>query len=217
MISDPVSLADWRREVGALYHAVRGAADPRAGWDLWRRTRDRLFRSHAQSPLDAAGRPAFAGLPCFDYDPAARRIVGLVPLRDRPVERVLLEGDGQIELQPFARTRGLAGAFGGELTVFWIAGYGGGVFLPFADATSGAETYAGGRYLLDGIKGADLGMAGDRIVLDFNFAYHPSCVYSPAWNCPLAPAENRLPAAVRAGERLQPVAADFATRDRATA
>jgi len=92
---------------------------------------------------------------------------------------------------------------GGELVVYWIAGYGGGVFLPFADATSGKETYGGGRYLLDGIKGADLGMKGDKIVLDFNFAYNPSCAYSPRWSCPLAPPHNRLRSPVRGGEKMR--------------
>ena len=81
-----------------------------------------------------------------------------------------------MRLRPFARTDGLAAALGRELTLFWVEGYGGGVFLPFADATSGRESYGGGRYLLDGIKGADLGFAADgRAVLDFNFAYFPSC------------------------------------------
>ena len=72
--------------------------------------------------------------------------------------------------------------------------------MPFADATSGSETYGGGRYVLDSVKGADLGMEGERLVLDFNFAYNPSCAYDPRWVCPLAPAGNRLPVAVRAGE-----------------
>ncbi len=80
-------------------------------------------------------------------------------------------------------------------------GYCGGVFLPFADATSGVQTYGAGRYLLDTIKSADLGVdaAGDTI-LDFNFAYNPSCCYSPRYICPLALAANRLPAPIRAGE-----------------
>ena len=64
------------------------------------------------------------------------------------------------------------------------------------------ETYGAGRYLLDTIKGADLGAASDgRVVLDFNFAYNPSCSYSDRYVCPLAPRVNRLPAPVRAGER----------------
>ena len=88
-----------------------------------------------------------------------------------------------------------------ELSLYWLDGYGGGVFLPFADATRGGETYGGGRYLLDTVKGADLGEADGRLVLDFNFAYNPSCSYDPRWVCPLSPPENRLDTAVRAGER----------------
>jgi hypothetical protein len=80
--------------------------------------------------------------------------------------------------------------------------YGGGVFLPFRDATSGLHTYGGGRYLLDTAKGADLGHTGNLVVLDFNFAYHPSCVYSPRWSCPLPPAENTIALRVEAGEGL---------------
>ena len=93
---------------------------------------------------------------------------------------------------------------GGEpqaLELYWLEGYGGGLYLPFADATSGDETYGAGRYLLDTIKGADLGLEHDRLVLDFNFAYNPSCAYDPRWVCPLAPPANRLAVAVRAGER----------------
>ena len=89
-----------------------------------------------------------------------------------------------------------------SLELYWLEGYGGGVFLPFADTTSGSITYGAGRYLLDTAKGADLGMSGDRLVLDFNFAYNPSCAYDPRWVCPLAPPENRLPLAVHAGERI---------------
>jgi uncharacterized protein (DUF1684 family) len=74
------------------------------------------------------------------------------------------------------------------------------VFLPFADRTNGNESYAGGRYLLDTIKGADLGRADDRVILDFNFAYNPSCAYSDRWTCPLSPPSNRLQSAVGAGE-----------------
>jgi uncharacterized protein (DUF1684 family) len=51
------------------------------------------------------------------------------------------------------------------------------------------------------VKGADLGTEGGRLVLDFNFAYQPSCSYDPMWVCPLAPPENRLAVEVRAGER----------------
>jgi len=91
-----------------------------------------------------------------------------------------------------------------ELTVFWVLGYAGGFFLPFRDATSHTTTFPGGRYLLDTIKGADLGQEGGRLILDFNYAYNPSCAYSPQWDCPLAPPENVLPVEIRAGEQRYP-------------
>lgn len=190
-------LWDWRRQVAGLYAAVRGTA-PETGWRLWRAERDRLFREHSQSPIE--DRAGFAGLPFFEYDPALRFSVGLVAA-DGPSFTVSVGGDGAMKLRPFAVTNGLA-ALGGELTLFWVEGYGGGVFLPFTDATSGRESYGGGRYLLDTIKGADLGEDGTgRTVLDFNFAYNPSCSYSDRYVCPLAPRENRLTARIAAGER----------------
>ena len=90
------------------------------------------------------------------------------------------------------------------LSLFWMEGYSGGLFLPFRDATSGKETYAAGRYLLDTAKSADLGGDQERgsLVLDFNFAYQPSCAFDPRWACPLAPPENRLDLPIRAGERI---------------
>ena len=86
-----------------------------------------------------------------------------------------------------------------------MRGYAGGLFLPFLDATSGDETYGAGRYLLDTAKGADLGgdPAGGTLVVDLNFAYHPSCAFDPRWACPLAPPGNRLALRVEAGERLR--------------
>ncbi len=71
------------------------------------------------------------------------------------------------------------------------------LFLPFADLTSGTDTYGGGRYL-------DLDRTATGFYeLDFNRAYHPYCVYNPTTECPYPPPENRLPLAIRAGERLK--------------
>jgi hypothetical protein len=198
------SLHDWRRQVADLYAAIRAMPGPE-GWQHWRSVRDRLFREHPQSPLEASRRAAFGGLPCFAYDPALRLTVGLAPAMDRETIRVEAGKDGPMSLLPYALTIGLAEPLGRELTLYWIEGYGGGVFLPFGDATNGQESYAGGRYLLDTIKSADLGSDGEnRLILDFNFAYFPSCAYSEAWVCPLSPRENRLPVAVRGGERNPP-------------
>ena len=91
-----------------------------------------------------------------------------------------------------------------RLGLAWLEGYAGGLFLSFRDATGGAQTYGGGRYLLDAAKGADLGgdPARGTLILDFNFAYQPSCAFDPRWACPLVPPENRLDLPIRAGERL---------------
>ena len=197
-----MELWDWRRQVADLYAGIRAAPDPAAAWRGWVAARDRLFGAHPQSPLPPAARAGFRGLPYFDHDPAARLAVAFVPAAEFRLE-LEIGADGRAGLRRFARTEGLARRFGGELDVFWLEGYGGGVFLPFLDATSGRESYGGGRYLLDTIKGADLGAAADgRVVLDFNFAYQPSCAYSDDWVCPLPPPGSRLPAAVRAGERV---------------
>jgi uncharacterized protein (DUF1684 family) len=91
-----------------------------------------------------------------------------------------------------------------SLSVFWMTGYSGGTFIPFRDATNGTETYAAGRYLIDAAKSHDLGgeAAAGTITLDLNFATQPSCAFDPRWACPLAPPENRLDVAIRAGERI---------------
>jgi uncharacterized protein (DUF1684 family) len=91
-----------------------------------------------------------------------------------------------------------------RLPVLRLLDYVGGIFLPFGDATSGDATYAAGRYLLDTAKGADLGATADgRLVLDFNFAFQPSCAFDPRCACPLASPESRLAVAIEAGERLR--------------
>ena len=203
LLQDHVGLWDWRRRVAELYAEIRAFHDPELAWRLWRATRDELFRAHPQSPLDPHRRRTFAGLALFDYDPAFRCVVDLAPAPEAARHDLSGGRDGYVQLIPFARTDGLHARFGGELTLYWLGGYGGGVFLPFRDATTGRTTFGGGRYLLDGIKGADLGMDADgRAILDFNFAYNPSCAYSARWICPLAPPENELPVAITAGERM---------------
>ena len=93
---------------------------------------------------------------------------------------------------------------GETLPAFWVEGYTGGLFVPFLDATSGTETYGAGRYLLDTAKSADHGVdpRTGELILDFNMAFHPSCVYDPRWACPLAPPDARLSMPIHVGERL---------------
>ena len=197
-----LALWDWRRRVAQLYAEVRAERDPAAAWWRWRETRDRLFREHPQSPLEPQERARFRGLVYGDYDPRLRFAVVLHPMAEPVTARFDAGGDGVLRLTSFARTEGLGPPLGSELLLFWIEGYAGSVFLPFTDASTGKASYGAGRYLLDTMKGADLGSDPQgRCILDFNFAYNPSCAYSPRWACPLAPAENTLPATIEAGER----------------
>jgi hypothetical protein len=194
-----MTLLDWRRRVAAMYAEVRATAgrDPAGTVARFRAERDRLFRDHPDSPLTPEVRDGFAGIPYWPHDPAMRFEAAVEALPVEPITATSLSGEA-FRLERIGRVWLPIG----ELEVYWIAVYGGGVFVPFRDATSGTETEAGGRYLLDTVKGADLGSSGDRLVLDFNYAYHPSCVYDPRWSCPLAPPANRLGVPVRAGERL---------------
>lgn len=164
----------------------------------FRRERDRLFATHPESPLPPSARAGFSGLRYWPNDPSLRFDARLLPVpRSRlaavslAAEEFPLEVIGEVELPV------------GRLQVYWIAVYGGGVFIAFRDATSGSATYGAGRYLVDTVKGADLGGSGDRLVLDFNYAYHPSCAYDPRWACPLAPPANWLTVPIEAGERLR--------------
>ena len=195
-----LELLDWKRRVFALYADIRSAGDPESAWRGWRDGRDTLFRSHPQSPLSPDGRERFSGLRYFEYDPAFR-VLGELVRSDDELRDVTASTGETVRFRRFGAVRFELAGEQRELSLYWLEGYGGGVFLPFADATGGRETYGGGRYLLDTVKGADLGEADGRLVLDFNFAYNPSCAYDPRWVCPLSPPENRLDAAVRAGEQ----------------
>jgi uncharacterized protein (DUF1684 family) len=202
--SSALELLDWRRRVFDLYGEVRENADPRAAWDRWRQVRRAIILEHPQSPIrDPGARAAFSGPAYFDYDPDARVIAEVESTE--PESRVI-EGsaDGRFEMTRLGLARFDVYGQSHALGLYWIEVYGGGVFLSFRDATSGRESYGAGRYLLDTVKGADLGNEGEGLVLDFNFAYQPSCAYDPMWVCPLAPPENRLAVEVRAGERKVP-------------
>ena len=203
-----------------LYADVRAFATegPEIAWQHWLETRERLYRTHPQSPVPMADRPTFR-VRHWAYDPALRFELPLEADARAPSAAdwsgsTLAEPPAPITL-PNSGAKVLAFRRIGRLTVpfssgaqslslFWMDGYAGGLFLPFRDDTNGTETYGAGRYVLDSAKSADLG--GDpgqgMLVVDFNFAYQPSCAFDPAWACPLAPPENRLDVPIRAGERL---------------
>ncbi|MET4780409.1 DUF1684 domain-containing protein [Glaciihabitans sp. UYNi722] len=194
-------VADWRRRVFALYAEVRAARDIVAAHEFWRRERDMLFVEHPSSPLLPEDLEVFEGLPVEPYDPTWRFEVGVKPAAPRHMDfETGTDGIVPFDLIGIAEVPGV-----GNLDVWKLGSYGGGIFIPVKDALSRQPggTYGGGRYLVDTIKGADLGQgaAPDSLILDFNFAYNPSCAYDPAWACPLAQRGNTVVVEIPVGER----------------
>lgn len=187
-----LELADWRERVAALYLSDLDL-------DGFRAARDDLFATHPQSAVE---RGSFTGLRYFAEAP---RFVAEVPLRPAGGEVEIDTGgpDGALRY----RRVGILGTPWGELTLFWLDGYAGGLFLPFRDGSCGRPdgAYGAGRYLTDTAKGTfgrGLTVLGsDRVRVDFNYAYNASCAYDDRWRCPLPPAENRLAPPIEAGER----------------
>ena len=209
-------VADWRRRISELYAEVRrtALANPAAAHFQWCAVREAAYRTHGSSPVPAERRSDFRALH-FPYDPGLRFELPLIVDGAVPVA----PGAAPLLLGSMALPASTGEAPGSDrvgwvdvpfedrprrLAVFWLREYTGGIFLPFRDGTNGVETYGGGRYLLDTAKGADLGGDPDAgtIVVDFNFAYQPSCAFDPKWSCPLSPPENRLDLPIRAGERI---------------
>ncbi len=198
-MSEYLELVDYRSQVADLYGAVRHSDPSRSTWESWRQSRDRLFATHPQSPIEHI--ETFSSLPFFEYQPSWRTDAVFQPddgfeldvaNSGSDVTRFTRIGDVEFDLSGSTHSLG----------VLWLEAYGGGMFIPFRDHTNGHSTYGGGRYLIDTVKGADLGRTADGIVLDFNYAYHPSCVHSPRWSCPLAPPSNALDFEVTSGEQL---------------
>jgi uncharacterized protein (DUF1684 family) len=195
-----IDLVDWRRRVGDLYRTKGPDA-----LTQFRRGRDDLLKSHPQSPIEPEDRPSFRGLQYFPPDPAYRLRAEFEPGDGAELS---IETGGEDGAVRYRRAGQLVFELGGQqcrLTVLSLAQYAGGLFVPFKDATSGRETYGGGRYLFDTAKNTDalvleVTPGSSEVVIDFNYAYNASCAYSPRWACPLAPPENFLKVPVRAGE-----------------
>ena len=160
-----------------------------------------MLTTHPASPVPGAEQSTYPGADVAPYDPAYRFVVQV----DTDVEPEVREhATGTDGVVPFHRFGRVALPDLGGLDVWWLESYGGGLFLPFRDASP--ATYGGGRYLLDTVKGADLGGETERLVVDLNFAYQPSCAYDEAWACPLAGPTNTLDVAVPVGERYRSTA-----------
>jgi hypothetical protein len=201
---DPVALldlCDWRRRVGDLYRI--GGPD---ALTQFREGRDRLFKSHPQSPIEPDERASFTGLQYFPGD-AAFRVRAQMHASDGT--ELLIDTGGEDGAIRYRRAGRLQFQIAGEpcqLTVLSLVQYAGGLFVPFKDQTAPHQTYGAGRYLFDTAKDTDglvleITPGSPDVVLDFNYAYNASCAYSPRWACPLAPPENFLRVPVMAGEK----------------
>jgi uncharacterized protein len=180
-----LDLADWRRRISDLYAEVRAQAarDPEAAWEHWRTVREDLFRNHPQSPVPEEQRASFRAAH-WPYDPRYRleaTVTDVPPTQPEPTAGASPLGGLALNLpistggeQSFTRIGYLEVMLPEgkrSLGVYWMAGYAGGLFLPFRDATNGSATYGAGRYLLDSAKSADLGAGATpgTLILDCNF------------------------------------------------
>src|SRR5688572_9829401 len=137
LIEDAMDLADWRRQTFDMYREIRLSPHPAEAWTMWTGKRSRLFRTHPQSPIPETTRDSFEGPSYFPYDPQARV---LATVSSAPSRRYDIATSGT---ESFAFTRFGVATFeltgrSHDLELYWLDGYGGGIFLPFKDSTSGA-------------------------------------------------------------------------------
>lgn len=169
----------------------------RTDWETWRSSRDSLFASD-ESPVPDTLRDSFPGLAYFDYDSTHVVAASLQPALQTDT---LLLGTSTGQPRPMVASGVLSfrtpDGRPHRLTAYLPVGAQGDarLFVPFRDQTTGRETYGGGRYM-DVAPGEE-----GVVILDFNRAYHPTCVVDPTFSCPLPPPENALEVLVTAGER----------------
>ena len=202
---EALQLLDWRERTHELYRAVRAHGEPAVAHALWREGRNHMFAEHPASPLAPEHRSGFAGLPVAEYDERYRFEATLEPAEAAALD-VATGTDGTVSFARVGRVVLRLPDAQVSLDVWRLTSYGGGLFVPLRDGSGGQGTYGGGRYLIDTVKGANLGGSPDRgmLVIDLNFAYNPSCAYDAAWACPLAPPGNTTTAVITVGEQYVP-------------
>jgi uncharacterized protein (DUF1684 family) len=208
-MSEYLDLYDYRCRVTDMYRErtrnTLAGEDAATALQRFREARNELFAKHSQSALDVEQKRKFRGLNYFTYNPAMC-IEAEIDTNVEPEQlSVAMNAEETMTMTTVGRLHFTLEDVRVALSLYWLNIYGGGLFLPFRDITSPAESYGGGRYLFDTIKGSDFqatrGASGiEKILLDFNYAYNPSCAYNDRWVCPLAPFENRLQVPIRAGE-----------------
>jgi len=164
----------------------------------YRREKDAYFADDTDAPIPDADREGFDGLSYYLSDPSFRRVARL-QWAQRP-EPIALPANRGPDIE-YERVATLGFRLDGDHHV--LAGFRApgttDLVVPFTDETNGAETASEGRYVSLAVDDVE---TGADVVLDFNLAYHPFCVYDDEYVSVLAPDENDLGVAVRAGERL---------------
>ncbi len=166
----------------------------------FRKEKDIFFKTAPNSPLKDSDKLRFRGLHYFPIDLKYRfegkieryninindpKYYAIFPTNKGPRKRYIRYGKFRFTFEGKEHSLELYKSIGSDL-----------IFIPFYDLTNGKETYEGGRYL-----DAEVLMPGYRIVVDFNYAYNPSCVYNENYVCVLPLEENRLKIEIRAGEK----------------
>ncbi len=205
-----LDLYDYRCRVTEFYcqrnNALLAHEDASTVMARFRQQRDTLFLAHPQSALDAEQKRMFEGLHYFPYNPDMLFTVTIDTDIEPHKQEVVMNASESMIMTTVGRVQFTVAQQLVSLSLYWLDIYGGGLFLPFRDTTGPNESYGGGRYLFDTIKGSNFLSTTDehkqtQIMLDFNYAYNPSCAYNDAWTCPLAPIENRLHVPISAGEK----------------
>ena len=139
--ANPFNLAGWRRIVAAHYAAVREASiAPAVAAAHFRDVREGLFRQHPESPIAPDRRAAWRGLTWYAHDPAWRVVGTIEPAVTRSSFEISLASDGMLRCTRVGHVHFAVAEKKAALAVYWLEGYGGGIWLPFADATNGAAT-----------------------------------------------------------------------------
>jgi uncharacterized protein (DUF1684 family) len=159
-----------------------------------RANRDKIFKTSAESPI--ARKDSFQGLSYFPIDPNFKIKARFEPIKGAEPYRIqMTKSDPEL----YAKFGYAIFSYQGKTYKLLLLHKPGDrfLFLPFLDASNGKETYSGGRY----INNVAFPKA-DEVILDFNYATNPYCVYNEDYTCPIPPKENRLDFAVLAGEKM---------------
>jgi uncharacterized protein (DUF1684 family) len=159
----------------------------------FRQQKDAFFKDNAHSPLLQEERESFAGLAYFPAQPDLRLELPVEVYADQDTIEMQTSDGGVRSYQRYGRIAFEVEGQEASLTLYRSQL---GFFLPFVDALAGKETYPAGRYV------EPEQLEDGRFLVDFNYAYNPSCAYNESYSCPMTPFENRLRVPIRAGEKL---------------